>query len=202
MHITWIRYQHGYIAYMFLVTSRGRKPVSSVQRTFSWGISAVLVITAVSITLETFSYTKRISLNPMAVEVIFSGACLCFVICCYAGTCLALVRRTWRALAVESSSEIIKAKNMAIAKLLVIVAVFILVWVWVVVNNIKYLINDDSSAVHYNNLFPGLVHISICIALAENCPRRLILHLPFSPLGGCPLGYHDCAGFCHLGRYV
>lgn len=138
---------------MFLVTSRGRRPVSTVQRTFLWGIAAILLITALTTTLEALSYTKRISsLNPMAVELLFSGACLCFVICCYTGTCVALIRRTWRTSAVENSPEIIKATNMAIAKLLVIVAVFILVWVWVVSNNIKYLIIGDSSAVRYNFL--------------------------------------------------
>lgn len=143
---------------MFLVTSKARLPVSTTQRTFSFGIAAVLAVSALSIALETFSYTNRISLNPIAVEMIFSGACLCFVVCCYAGTCLVLIRRTSGTPAMENSSNMIKATNLAIAKLLLVVAIFILVWVWVVSNNVKYLLGGDSSAVRYDNLYSGLVH--------------------------------------------
>lgn len=133
---------------MFLVTSQGKRPVSALQRGFPWAILVMLVATGVSTVLEALSYRHWFHINPLALEIILSSVCLCFVVFAYVGTCMVLTRRTWGTLTLgDDSSYIINTRNMAILKLLAILAAFILVWVWVVSNNVKYLINDEKTAI-------------------------------------------------------
>lgn len=143
-----VMYMHVYIAYMFFVSSRGRKPITFLQKNFFWAIVGVLLISAITITLETMSYRNRLYLNPLTVEVLFSGMCVVYVVFAYVETCIILRRRmTSGSRGNRDTSNVVKARNSAIAKLLTILTCFIVVWVWVISNNIQYLEHGESVAV-------------------------------------------------------
>lgn len=130
---------HSYIAYIFFQTTRGKIPVSAMQRTFPYAIIGVLLVTGLAIALETCSYKGLLPMNPLASEVILSAICLSFVLCTYLATCTMLLRRTsWSASdRGKNAPYVLKARNVILAKMLMVLAVFILVWSWVVANSMK-----------------------------------------------------------------
>ncbi len=133
-----------YIAYMFFVTSGGKRPVSVLQKNLKYSITYVVFLSGLSAFLDGLSYTKRLPINALILEVFFTASCLLFIIGAYARTCTALLRRNHAGV---YSTNLIKARNLALAKLLSILATFIIVWIWTLGNNIIYLVQGESLAV-------------------------------------------------------
>lgn len=111
-----IMYMHCYIAHMFFMISRWITPISTLQQKFKYGVLAVLLMTAISITLETLAHTGRLNIHPLTIEVTFSSVCLAFVVLAYGATCYTLARNNRGSSGLEHSAYVIKARNAAIAK--------------------------------------------------------------------------------------
>ncbi len=153
---------HAYIAYVFLVSSRGFRAISSIQKLFPWAIVVVLFLTGISAALEVAAYIGILHINHLLLEVILTGVCLLFVLCAYIGACMALMHRTiWKSRGVTSIH--INNRNLAIAKLLSILAVFIGIWSWVQYNQLIYLINGDDYAVDVSIIDSELRHVSFLL---------------------------------------
>lgn len=131
-------YWHGYIAYMFLVTTGQKRPVSALQRALPLVLCMVAVVVILSVLLETLSFLHILKINPMWIEVVFSGSCLAFVVCAYVGTCYALISRKWdTASGREAPRTFQHVRTRTIIKLLTVVGAFIMVYSWVLTNTIQ-----------------------------------------------------------------
>lgn len=139
-------YWHAFISYAVLLTSRGTRPTSALQRSLPWTIAVVLLMAAISIILMTLSYVGLTGISPLLIEVILSAACLCFVMAAYVGPCFVLVRRTKGGVG-GAYFQVTRARNMAISKLIAVLSAFILVWAFMVVSGIQYLLDGDRFAV-------------------------------------------------------
>lgn len=125
--------------------------MSILQRKFVWAILFVIGLVAVSSLFDTLAYCKVLKKikSSLYFEVVLSSVVLIFIICAYLGTCIILTRRTWTHIGGRAfhSAHMVKARNRAIAKLLVILLAFIIVWAYNISVGIKSLINDDGLAI-------------------------------------------------------
>lgn len=140
-------YFHLYISYMFLMTTTGRRPVSGLQHNFFWAIFAVVMLSAISTTLETLSYKEYLPLEPLTIEVLLSLPCLCLVAFAYTGTAIALRGPTKGHVLGPMSPKFLHVRNVAILKLLAVLLAFILVWAFVIGNNLNAITEGESVAV-------------------------------------------------------
>lgn len=132
-------YLHVLIAYIFFAHTRGRIPISAFQRKLPQAIAILLLVTGASITFESLAFKGVLPCNPLFVEVVLVGLCVLFVGWAYLKTCIILAQRTRGQFVGRESSHVLKARNLTIAKLLIILISFILVWSLAVSNNIRFL---------------------------------------------------------------
>lgn len=135
-----------YSAYIFFVTSRGKKPINSLQWAFPYMILALLLVSGISVALAVVSYQGKFDINFLLLEVILVAICLAFVICTYIATCILLIRRIRSSADGEASPYMVKTRNWIVIKFLVILAAFILVWAWYLMNSLNYLIDGKKLA--------------------------------------------------------
>lgn len=130
---------HCYIAYIFLQTTRGKTPVSAIQRSFPYAILGVSLMTGLSVALEACSYKGLLPMKPLVTEIILSAICVSFVLCTYVATCTVLLRRTSYNAPdrVANTPYVTKTRNAILGKMLMVLAAFILVWTWVIANATK-----------------------------------------------------------------
>lgn len=141
-----VLYMHGYIAWVFFSITRGKRPLTAIQRGFPLAILGIISMAGLSSGLETYAYLTGYCPH-ISVDVVFSSACLLFVVAAYVGTCVTILHRTKGNNETRASFHVIRARNRTIGKLLLILAVFILVWTWVVANAVRYHLSGETTAV-------------------------------------------------------